>query len=88
MAPGTVTEDEDIARTLATNCRRLRQLRLARGLKEQQAAWRCGVERSNLSRLEAGRTNDSVRMLCRLCKALDTDIWTLFDRRDDAVPDS
>lgn len=46
------------------------------------------VERSNLSRLEAGRTNVSVRMLCRLCKALDTDIWTLFDRRDDAVPDS
>ena len=74
MAPGTVTEDEDIARTLATICRRLRQLRLARG--------------SNLSRLEAGRTNVSVRMLCRLCKALDTDIWTLFDRRDDAVPDS
>ena len=85
MAPGTVTEDEDIARTLATICR---QLRLARGLTVQQAAWRCGVERSNLSRLEAGRTNVSVRMLCRLCKALDTDIWTLFDRRDDAVPDS
>lgn len=88
MARGTETEDEDIARTLATICRRLRQLRLARGLTVQQTAWRCGVERSNLSRLEAGRTNVSVRMLCRLCKALDTDIWTLFDRRDDAVPDS
>lgn len=88
MEQGAVSEDEDVARTLAWISRRLRQVRLSRGLTVQQVAWRCGVERSNLSRIEAGRTNVSVRMLCRICKALDTDIWTLFDRRDDVVPDS
>lgn len=88
MAPGTVSDDEEIARTLAAISRRLRRLRLSRGLTVQQVAWRCGVERSNLSRLEAGRTNVSVRMLCRLCKALDTDIWTLFGPEDDDVPGS
>lgn len=88
MAPGTVTEDEDIARTLADDLPSASAASSCPRSHGAQAAWRCGVERSNLSRLEAGRTNVSVRMLCRLCKALDTDIWTLFDRRDDAVPDS
>ena len=88
MAPGAVSEDADFVRTLSLICRRLRALRLSRGLTVQEVAWRCGVERSNVSRLEAGRTNVSLRMLCRLCKALDTDIWTLFGDRNSAFSDS
>lgn len=88
MAPGTVTEDEDIARTLATICRRLRQLRLARGLTVQQAAWRCGVERSNLSRLEAGRTNVSVRMLCQALQSVGYGYLDAVRQAGRRVPDS
>ena len=46
---------------------RIRLLRCERGLTVQQVADSCGMERSNLSRLEAGRSNPTLRTLCTLC---------------------
>lgn len=88
MAPGAVSENVDFVRTLSLICRLLRVLRLFRGLTVREVAWRCGVERSDVSRLEAGRTNVSLRMPCRLCKALDTDIWMLCGGRESDFSDS
>ena len=41
---------------------RIRLLRCERGLTVQQVADSCGMERSNLSRLEAGRSNPTLRI--------------------------
>ena len=41
-----------------------------RKLTVQELAYRCDMERSNLSRIEAGRTNLTVKTICSICNAL------------------
>ncbi len=50
--------------------KRIRELRLEQGLTVQELAYRCDMERSNLSRIEAGRTNLTLKTLCAICNAL------------------
>lgn len=58
---------------------RLRRYRQAQGLTVKEVAWRCGIERPNLSRIESGRANNiTVRMLCKICSGLGTDLLTLL----------
>lgn len=47
-----------------------RELRKERRLTVQELAYRCDMERSNLSRIEAGRTNLTVKTMCIICNAL------------------
>ena len=49
---------------------RIRELRKERHLTVQELAYRCDMERSNMSRIEAGRTNLTVKTLCTICNAL------------------
>lgn len=49
---------------------RIKYLRKERRLTVQELAYRCDMERSNLSRIEAGRTNLTVKTLCIICNAL------------------
>ncbi len=49
---------------------RIRELRREKRLTVQELAYRCDMERSNLSRIEAGRTNPTLRTLCAICTAL------------------
>lgn len=51
-------------------CGRIRELRRERRLTVQELAYRCDMERSNLSRIEAGRTNLTLKTLCTICNAL------------------
>lgn len=48
----------------------IRQLRKERHLTVQELAYRCDMERSNMSRIEAGRTNLTVKTMCIICNAL------------------
>ncbi|MBQ8493485.1 MAG: helix-turn-helix transcriptional regulator [Alistipes sp.] len=50
---------------------KIKEIRLSRGLSVQELAYRCDMERSNLSRLEAGRTNMTIKTLCTICNALE-----------------
>lgn len=50
--------------------RRIKELRKENRLTVQELAYRCDMERSNLSRIEAGRTNLTVKTLCIICNAL------------------
>ncbi len=50
--------------------KRIRELRRERRLTVQELAYRCDMERSNLSRIEAGRANLTLRTLCTICNAL------------------
>lgn len=49
---------------------RIRELRKERGLTVQELAYRCDIERSNLSRIESGRANMTLKTLCAICDAL------------------
>ena len=49
---------------------RIKELRKERMLTVQELAYRCDMERSNLSRIEAGRTNLTIKTMCIMCNAL------------------
>ena len=49
---------------------RIKELRKERMLTVQELAYRCDMERSNLSRIEAGRTNLTIKTVCIICNAL------------------
>lgn len=49
---------------------RIRQLRKEKHMTVQELAYRCDMERSNMSRIEAGRTNLTVKTMCIICNAL------------------
>ena len=58
---------------------KIKQLRKDRKLTVQELAYRCDMERSNLSRLEAGRSNHTIKTLCIICNALDVALGRLFE---------
>ena len=62
---GVVYEEE-----ISNISSRIRELRKERRLTVQELAYRCDMERSNLSRIEAGRTNLTVKTMCIICNAL------------------
>ena len=62
----------------------LRKLRTERGWSQSELALRVQMDRNYLSLIELGRNSPSVRMLVRLCDALDVkaaDVLTDVDRR-------
>ena len=62
----------------------LRKLRTERGWSQSELALRVQMDRNYLSLIELGRNSPSVRMLIRLCAALEVkaaDVLTDVDRR-------
>ena len=53
---------------------KIKALRKERKLTVQELAYRCDMERSNLSRIEAGRTNLTVKTMCIICNALNVSL--------------
>lgn len=49
---------------------RVKEIRIAQKLSVQEVAYRCNMERSNLSRLETGKINLTLKTLCLICNAL------------------
>lgn len=75
-----------IADTIARASSRIRALRRERGLTVQGLADRCEMERSNLCRIEAGRTNMTLRTLCTVCFAMEVELSDLLaEERTDAA---
>lgn len=62
---------EDIIKLIAQN---IKKIRVSKGLSVQEVAYRCDIERSNLSRLEAGKTNMTIKTICLICSALNVEI--------------
>ncbi|MBP3532867.1 MAG: helix-turn-helix transcriptional regulator [Alistipes sp.] len=54
--------------------KRIKDIRRSKGLTVQEVAYRCDIERSNLSRIEAGRTNLTLKTICLICNALNVRI--------------
>lgn len=58
---------------------RIRVLREAKGISQQELASMCDFEKSNMSRLEAGRTNPTFLTLNKISIALSIKISELVD---------
>ena len=57
----------------------IKELRERRGLSYEQSVQKSGAARSYIQRIESnGKANSSVRVLCRLAKALDVEVEKLF----------
>lgn len=57
----------------------LRKLRTERGWSQSDLALRAEMDRNYLSLIELGRNSPSVRMLLRLCQALDVRAGEVLD---------
>lgn len=61
---------------------KITEIRHAQGLSLQDLADKCNFEKSNLSRIIAGRTNMTVRTLYIISQALDIKLSVLLDVED------
>jgi transcriptional regulator with XRE-family HTH domain len=66
---------DNINKKIADN---IKSERMKRGWTLQYLAAICNIEKSNLSRIESGRTNHTVLTLQRICKAMGISIEEIF----------
>ena len=59
--------------------KRVRELRLARGLSQEELAFRSGVHRTYLGGIERGERNPSLKNLAAIAKALNVRLADLVD---------
>jgi transcriptional regulator with XRE-family HTH domain len=57
---------------------RVRQLRLDRKVSQEDLAFKCGLEFSQISRIERGIINTSISHAFTIAKALDLEPYLLF----------
>lgn len=53
---------------------KIRELRKEKQMTVQELTYRCDMERSNMSRIESGRTNLTVKTMCIICNALNVNL--------------
>ena len=58
--------------------KRVRDLRLAKGLSQEDLAFRADVHRTYLGGIERGERNPSLKNIAAIAKALDTTLQELF----------
>jgi transcriptional regulator with XRE-family HTH domain len=58
--------------------KRVRELRLARGLSQEELAFRAGVHRTYLGSIERGERNPALKNIAAIAKALDVTLPELF----------
>lgn len=56
----------------------IQKIRESKGISQQELAAKCNFEKSNMSRLEAGRVNPTLSTLEKVAKALDISLAELF----------
>lgn len=60
---------------------RIRMIRTQKGIKQQDLAAKCNFEKSNMSRIEAGRSNITILNLLKISQALDVDLTDLLNMK-------
>lgn len=58
--------------------KRIQQIRIEKDISQQDLAARCNFEKSNMSRLEAGRANATLSTLEIVSNALEVEVVELF----------
>ncbi len=62
--------------------KRIQKIRSEKKISQQDLAAKCNFEKSNMSRLEAGRANATLSTLAIVSKALEINIIELFKFND------
>jgi transcriptional regulator with XRE-family HTH domain len=57
----------------------IREIRESKNISQQELASRCNFEKSNLSRIEAGRTNITLKTLLIISESLAVSVKELLD---------
>ena len=58
--------------------KQIQKLRESKGISQQDLAAKCNFEKSNMSRLEAGKVNSTLSTLEKVANALDITLAELF----------
>jgi len=53
----------------------IKKIRIEKNISQQDLAAACNFEKSNMSRIEAGRTNLTIGTLLKICKVLQVELW-------------
>ena len=61
--------------------RKLIETRIEYGLTQKELAKKCGIKQSNISRLESGKSNPTIKFLQKIAKAMDTDLFIEFRKK-------
>ncbi|MBP6234513.1 MAG: helix-turn-helix transcriptional regulator [Saprospiraceae bacterium] len=56
----------------------IKNIRESKGISQQKLAADCNFEKSNMSRIEAGKTNPTILTLYKIANALDVDVREIF----------
>ena len=73
------TKNEDHEKSFLTSLgENIARIRKEKSLTQMQLSNRCDIEKSNLIRIEKGRTNPTSLTLLRISKALEIAIGSLF----------
>lgn len=57
---------------------RIKEIRNEKKISQQDLASKCNFEKSNMSRIEAGRTDPKISTLDKIAKGLEVEIAELF----------
>lgn len=57
---------------------RIKEIRNEKKISQQDLASKCNFEKSNMSRIEAGRTDPKISTLDKIAKGLEVEIVELF----------
>ncbi|ESU19942.1 hypothetical protein FCR2A7T_13490 [Flavobacterium cauense R2A-7] len=58
--------------------KRIKEIRTEKNLSQQDLAAKCNYEKSNMSRIEAGRVNLTLTTLDKVSKGLEVELMELF----------
>ena len=61
---------------------KLIKARLEANLTQKELAQKCGMKQSNISRLESGKSNPTIRFLEKLANSLDCDLVNKIRKRE------
>lgn len=67
--------EEDYIKVVCSNIRRIR---IEKGIKQIEVSYICDIDKSNLRRIESGKTAPSLKTLCKISFALKISIKELF----------
>lgn len=58
---------------------RIKEIRISRAVSQQDLAAKCNFEKSNMSRIEAGKVNFTIRTLYKISIALNVKLKDIID---------
>ena len=57
---------------------RIKQLRLAQGLSQEELAFKCGLDRTYIGRLENLKRNPTLPVIAKIAAAFNMEVWELL----------